>query len=42
MAAVLRVSLPAPVLLAFQEQVPTPEHRATPPVAFPIDHVPLA
>jgi len=40
-AAVLRVSLPAPVLLAFQEQVPTPEHRAMPPVAFPIDHVPL-
>jgi hypothetical protein len=41
-AAVLRVALPAPVLLAYQEQVPVPEHRATPPVAFPIDHVPLA
>lgn len=41
-AAVLRVVLPTPVLLAFQEQAHAPEHRATPPVAFPIDHVPLA
>jgi hypothetical protein len=40
-AAVLRVILPAPALLAFQEQVSAPEHRATPPVVFPIDHVPL-
>ena len=41
-AAVFQVALPAPVFLAFEEQVPAPEHRATPPVAFPIDHVPLA
>lgn len=40
-AAVLQVILPAPALLAFQEQVASLEHRATPPVAFPIDHVPL-
>lgn len=41
-AAVLRVTLPVPALLAYEEQGPAPEHRATPPVAFPIDHVPLA
>jgi hypothetical protein len=41
-AAVLQVALPAPGLLAFQERVPAPEHRPAPPVAFPIDHVPLA
>lgn len=40
-AAVLAVALPAPALLAYEEQVAAPEHRATPPVAFPIDHVPL-
>jgi hypothetical protein len=41
-AAVLQVTLPAPAFLAFEEQASAPEHRATPPVAFPIDHVPLA
>jgi hypothetical protein len=41
-AAVLQVILPSPVILPFQEQVSSPEHHATPPAAFPIDHVPLA
>ena len=41
-AAVLQVALRAPVSQAFQEQVFALEHRAAPPVVFPIDHVPLA
>jgi hypothetical protein len=41
-AAVLQVALPAPVPLAFQEQIFASEHGAALPVVFPIDHVPLA
>jgi hypothetical protein len=41
-AAVFQVTLCAPTLLAFQRQAAASEHRAKPPVAFPIDHVPLA
>jgi hypothetical protein len=41
-AAVLQAALATPGAAPFQEQVSAPEHRATPPVVFPIDHVPLA
>jgi hypothetical protein len=41
-AAVLQVALPAPEILPVQERASSPEHPATPPVAFPIDHIPLA
>src|SRR5436305_15009765 len=39
--AVLQVTLSAPAFLVYEEQGPTPEHRAMPPAVFPIDHVPL-
>ncbi len=41
-AAVLRVDLPAPVVLSFQEQTSSPVDRSLPLFVLAIDHVPLA
>ncbi len=40
-AAVLSVTLASPAALPIQEHASFPEHPATPPVVFPIDHIPL-
>jgi hypothetical protein len=40
-AAVLQVDLPAPVVLAFQEQSSSPVDRSLPLFVLSIDHVPL-
>jgi hypothetical protein len=40
-AAVLRVSLTLPSVQPFEELDAAPEHVSPPPLAFPIDHVPL-
>jgi hypothetical protein len=41
-AAVLRVDLPAPAALSFQEQMSSPVDRSLPLFVLAIDHVPLA
>ena len=41
-AAVLQVALPAPAVLAFQEQSFSPVDRSLPLFVLSIDHVPLA
>jgi hypothetical protein len=40
-AAVLLVALALPAVQSFEELVPSSEHGSPPPLAFPIDHVPL-